>query len=160
MYWESVKYGCQLTYNYALKKQELTAALIRPLDEPTACSIFLGRRFRGLPKSINQSIKTRDAQASLGHPDRCLCCDGHHRRLSSATQSNDDIDWPVHSLMLSFHDLRGLPLRCHPSTEPCSMIFGSVSCRQTRPNHDKFRKAGYLFDKWTIVIYAVCQYIS
>ena len=26
--------------------------------------------------SINQSIKTRDAQASLGYPDRCLHCDG------------------------------------------------------------------------------------
>ena len=29
--------------------------------------------------------------------------------------SNDDIDWPVHSLMLSFHDLRGRPLQqLHP----------------------------------------------
>ena len=25
-----------------------------------------------------------------------------HRRLSSATLSNDDIDWPVHSLTFSF----------------------------------------------------------
>ena len=30
-----------------------------------------------------------------------------HRRLSSAPRSNDDIDWPILSLMLSFHDLRG-----------------------------------------------------
>ena len=27
-------------------------------------------------QSIHQSIKTRDAQASLGYPDRCLRCDG------------------------------------------------------------------------------------
>ena len=33
--------------------------------------------------------------------------------------SNDDIDWPVHSL-LSFHDLWGLPLRRLPSTVLCS----------------------------------------
>ena len=30
------------------------------------------------------------------------------------------------SILLSFHDLRGLSLRCLPSTVPCSMIFGSV----------------------------------
>ena len=41
-----------------------------------------------------------------------------------------------HSLMLSFHDLRGLPLRWLPSTVPCCMIFSSVSWRQTCPNHD------------------------
>ena len=39
--------------------------------------------------------------------------------------SNDDIDWPVHSLMLSFYALRGLPLRRLPSTIPCNMIFRS-----------------------------------
>ena len=33
-----------------------------------------------------------------------------HRRLSSATRSYDGIDWPIHSFMLSFHDLRGLPV--------------------------------------------------
>ena len=47
-----------------------------------------------------------------------------HRPLLSAMRSNDDIDWPVHSLMLSFHDLRGLPRRGLPST--CSMVFGSA----------------------------------
>ena len=41
-----------------------------------------------------------------------------HRPLSSAMRSSDDIDWPVHSLMLSFHDLQGLPLRRLPSIVP------------------------------------------
>ena len=40
-----------------------------------------------------------------------------HRLLSSAMRSNDN-DWPVHSLMLSLHDLRCLPLRRLPSTVP------------------------------------------
>ena len=52
-----------------------------------------------------------------------------HRHLASAMRSNDDIDWPVRSmiLMLSFYDLRGVPLRQLQSTVPCIMIFGSVS---------------------------------
>ena len=47
------------------------------------------------------------------------------RPLSSAMHSNDYIDWPVNSLMLSFHDLRGLRQRRLPSTVTCSMIFAS-----------------------------------
>ena len=50
-------------------------------------------------------------------------------------RSNDSVNWPVHSLMLFFHDLSGLPLRCLPSAEPCSMIFGSISWS----NHDNLR---------------------
>ena len=38
---------------------------------------------------------------------------------SSVMRSNDDSDWPVHSLMLLLHDLRGLPLRRLPSTVLC-----------------------------------------
>ena len=34
-----------------------------------------------------------------------------HQLLSSAMRSSDDNDRPVHSLMLSFHDLHGRPLR-------------------------------------------------
>ena len=49
-----------------------------------------------------------------------------HRRLSSVTLINDDIDCPAHSLMLSFHDLSGQLLRRLPSTKPCGMIFDSV----------------------------------
>ena len=49
-----------------------------------------------------------------------------HRLLSSAMRSNDDDDWPVHSLMLSLPLLRGFPLWGLPSTAPCSMITGSV----------------------------------
>ena len=54
-------------------------------------------------------------------------------------RSNDYNDWPVHSLMFSLHDLRGLPLRRLPSTDPCSMIFGISSWWQTWPNHDNLR---------------------
>ena len=47
-------------------------------------------------------------------------------------RSNDDIYWPVHSLILSFHDL--CDLLCddyHPaSTVPCSMIFGNELWRR------------------------------
>ena len=63
-----------------------------------------------------------------------------HRHLSSAMCSNDDVGWPIHSLMLSFHDLRGLPMWRLPSTVPCNMIFGSISWRQTCLNHDKLRR--------------------
>ena len=90
--------------------------------------------------TFNQSIKTCDAQASLGYPDRCLRCDG-----CSLTPVLCNVEqwWhrlTIHSLMLSFHDLRSLPLRCLPSMEPCSRIFGSVSWWQTWPNHDKLRR--------------------
>ena len=51
-----------------------------------------------------------------------------YRLLSSVACSNDDNDRPVHSLMLSLGDLRGLTLRRRlQSTVRCSMIFGSVS---------------------------------
>ena len=53
-----------------------------------------------------------------------------HQPRSSAMHSNEDTDCPVHSPMLSC--LRRLP----PTTVPCSMIFVSVSRRQTWPNHD------------------------
>ena len=49
-----------------------------------------------------------------------------HRLLSSVMCSNNDNDWPVHSLMLSHHELRGLPLQRLPSTIPCILSFGSV----------------------------------
>ena len=45
----------------------------------------------------------------------------------SAMRCNYDINWPVHFLMLTFHDLRSLPLRHLPSTVSCSMTLGSVS---------------------------------
>ena len=77
---------------------------------------------------FTQSVKTRDAQASLGGTQTdASAVMAAHRRLSSATRSNDDIHGPIHSLMLSFHVLHGLPLRRLPSTEAYSMIFCSVS---------------------------------
>ena len=42
--------------------------------------------------------------------------------LSYAMHSKDGNDQPVHSLMLSLHDLRGLPLRRLPSAVPCRLL--------------------------------------
>ena len=56
-----------------------------------------------------------------------------HQLLLSAMHSNDDLDWPVHSFMLSFNVLQGLLLRWPPFsvgppfTVPCNLIFGSIS---------------------------------
>ena len=87
--------------------------------------------------AINQS-KPVTPRHSCGTPTDASTVAAAHRRLSFANRSNDDIDCPVHSLMLSFRNLRGLPLRRHPSTEPRSMIFSSVSWRLTWPNHDNW----------------------
>ena len=46
-----------------------------------------------------------------------------HRLLSSAMRNNKDNDWPVHSSMLSLHDIIGLRLRRPPSTVPCSWFL-------------------------------------
>ena len=59
-----------------------------------------------------------------GTQTRCIHRDDCYWPLSSVMHINDDIDWPVLSLMLSFHDLQGLPLRRLPSTVPSSMILG------------------------------------
>ena len=79
-------------------------------------------------------------------PGRCWCTPTDapammvaHRLLSSVMRSSDDSDWPVHSLMLSFHHLRGLPLRRLPSTVPCIMVFGSALYQQTWLNYDNLR---------------------
>ena len=53
-----------------------------------------------------------------------------HRLLSFVMRSNDDSVWAVHSLMLSFHDLHGLPLRRPPSTLPCNMVFSMPAVSQ------------------------------
>ena len=62
--------------------------------------------------SVNQSINQNPWRPGVvgGTPTDASTATAAHRRLSSATQSNDDTDWPAHSLMLSLHDLRGLPL--------------------------------------------------
>ena len=39
-----------------------------------------------------------------GTPTDASTVTAAHRRLSSATRTIDDIDCPIHSLMLSFHD--------------------------------------------------------
>ena len=53
---------------------------------------------------INQS-KTVTPRCRWGTPTDDSAVMAAHWCLSSATRSNDDIDWPVHALMLSFHDL-------------------------------------------------------
>ena len=57
-----------------------------------------------------------------------------HRLLLSAMHSNDDIDWPVHSLMLFFHDLRDLPVR-----PPSSSIHCSICIAPSATNPAEFR---------------------
>ena len=47
-----------------------------------------------------------------------------HRLLSSVMSDSDDSYWPVHSSMLSFHDLRGFSLRRPLFTLPCTIGFG------------------------------------
>ena len=47
-----------------------------------------------------------------------------HRPLSSAMRSNDDIDWPVYSLMLPFRDLRGLP---RDDYNPLILVVGPMT---------------------------------
>ena len=88
-----------------------------------------------LSKRINQS-KPVTPRRRWGIPTDASTVMVAHQCLSSATRTNGDTDWPVYSLMESFHDLCSLPLRRLPSTEPCSMIFGSVLWRRTWTNHD------------------------
>ena len=91
--------------------------------------------------SINQS-KSVTPRRRWSNPTDASAMMVAQRRLSSATRSNDEIDWSVHALMLSFHDLRGLPLRRLPhfakrrqhrheviTIMPCSMHvkFGFIS---------------------------------
>ena len=69
-----------------------------------------------------------------------------NRPMSSAMRSNDGIDWPVHSLMLSFHDLRSLPLQRLP-------------WRQTWPNHDSLRRLTlYSKSSWRPARISACCY--
>ena len=77
-------------------------------------------------QSINQSkpVMPRHRWGTLADSSIVTAA---HRRLSFATQSNDNIDWLVHSSTLSFQDLRGLPWRRLPSAEPCNTIFVQLS---------------------------------
>ena len=94
-----------------------------------------------LYKAINQLINQNPWRPSVvEYPTNASALTAAHRRLSSATRSNDDINWLVYFLMLSFHDLHDLYLWRFPYTEPYSMIFGIVSWRQTWPNHDNWRR--------------------
>ena len=94
---------------------------------------------------INQSVDQNPRRPGvIGVPRQMLplCCDGHP---STPVLCNAEPWW--HRLArplldvdhLSFHNLWGLPLWHLPSTEPCTMIFGSVSRRQTWPYHDNLR---------------------
>ena len=109
---QPVTVACITSWKDRLMAVGLINRLPRPIDANWVNDFFLDTgplrpcQTQSINQSINQSIKTRDAKASLGYPDRCLDpLTAAHRRLSSATRSNDDINWPVNSLMLSFHDL-------------------------------------------------------
>ena len=57
------------------------------------------------------------------------------RLLLSAMRSNNDSNWPVHSLMLSLHDLRDLRPQQSPSIVTFSTVFGSLSCQNISGNN-------------------------
>ena len=57
--------------------------------------------------------------------DRPICCDGYP---SVSMRINDDGDWAIRSLILFFHDLRGIPVRRPPSTVPCRLQRGFWQC--------------------------------
>ena len=59
-----------------------------------------------------------------------------HLYVNKRKRSTKWIMLTVHSLKLSCHDLRSLPLWQLPSTVRCNLIFGRVSWRQTCLNHD------------------------
>ena len=85
---------------------------------------------------FNQSIKAHDAKASSRYLDRCLPCDG--RTIDACPLQHramviDDIDWPLHSLMLSFHDLRSLPLTSDLASKSC-ILRGRVASHNTGLN--------------------------
>ena len=63
-----------------------------------------------------------------------------HRLLSYVIRSNYDNDCPVHSLILSFHDLRLVPQRRLPSTVTGRMTSGNVSRQRAWPNSDNLRR--------------------
>ena len=112
----------------------------RPTDRSdyAAYTIIIG----GLNNQSIKSIKIRDAHASLGVPRQMP------PRWWSPIDTGPlqcgwmmtDINGPVNSFMLSFHDLRSLPLRHVPPMEHCSMIFSNLSWQHTWPNHDKLRR--------------------
>ena len=57
----------------------------------------------------------------MGTPTDASAAMAAHRPLSSAMRSNDDIDWPVHFLMVSFHCMM-----IFEHTEPASDVISSV----------------------------------
>ena len=87
--------GVGNTYAVIAQSSSVSSSTPSPLMHCFSCSIsttHISPNF-GFRHSISQSIKTHDAWASLGYPDRCL-----HRRLSPPTRSIDDIDWPGPSI--------------------------------------------------------------
>ena len=62
---------------------------------------FLARRLRMI---VGYDLATRNTRMTAAQAPTVA-----HRLLSSVIRINDDIHWPVHSLVLSLHDLRGLP---------------------------------------------------
>ena len=85
--------------------------------------------------SINQSKPVTPRRRCMGYPDRCLRSDGSP---STPVLCNAEQWW--HRLARPLLDVV-LPrfkqsTSATPSVHACSMIFGSVSWRQTCPNHD------------------------
>ena len=98
----------------------------------------LQNAFRRKLFSFRRVTNSRDAQPKRhwGTPTDASALMAAHQHLWTAMCSNDNIDRPVHSLMLSFSDLRSLLLWRLPSTVPFSIIFSTVTWRQTWRYHD------------------------
>ena len=76
----------------------VVAIAIGPMNTLDLGSSLAVRKTTGLNvnNSINQS-KPVTPRRRWGTPTDAFAATVAHRRLSSATQSNDDIDWPVYS---------------------------------------------------------------
>ena len=95
--------------------------------------------------TIDKVSKNKKPTNWLGPAKRCTtkfqpkavgrCIFGHFLKLRSMPTGRS---WWRH--IRCGCRLRGLPLERLSSTVPCNRIFGSVSCRQTCPNHDNLRR--------------------
>ena len=122
--------------------------------------------YHSIDQSINQSINQKKIVCT---PTDVSAVMFTRRCLSCALYGNDNMDWSGHCSTMSFQVLRSVHMRCLPFTEHCSMIFGSVSWRQTWSNHDNLRRLikllltgfhrhvkrrlGHLCHRWSSVVH-------
>ena len=97
--------------------------------------------------SINQS-KPVTPRRCWSTPTDAFAATAAHLRLSSATRSNDDIDWPVHSLMLSFLSALGnstAALAHRDPTQPDPWMDQPISNSAPGTTEAKFQRITHIF---------------